>query len=527
LPPGPNVLDPVPSTGCGKPLTIATGQWVSQPAVCAPGVNNQGTPACQAIPPGSTVPAMATMGSPEYRGWWVQVPTGYDPKKPYTVIYDRQGCGDGNYFHAGADGYPFNMVDDGQAIQVGLDYDTYSDVPGCPDARDPQSNDLVFMPWLMNEIESTYCVDTTREWIAEYADDNSAAQQFDCAFPAKFRGQVIVTGSEPGAPGYPGGLPVCHPAPMAAFYVHDQNDTDDTYASILPGCARVLTQNGCSNTTCNPRDASLTTAYPVPAGVKLPLGSSCVQFNSCPAQYPVVFCLTQNQDHSDDQNWGVVTLFWDFISRSLPARACAAGQGNENGVCEPCPSGQTACNGFCVDEQTDSNNCGACGASCPLVGASCQGGVCGGCPIGEDPCPVVGGLIGKSTCLNEQTDPSNCGGCQNVCPTGVSCKSGTCNCPIAGQSASNGMCCPGGQTACNGSCIEVKNDPNNCGSCDTQCPSGSCVSGICVPCPAGEMGCFGACVNLNTDPQNCGGCGEECILDGSAPFCVGGVCSPN
>lgn len=127
-PEGGNVVVPgaIRSAGCGKAWSGATGQWVSQPAGCAQGRNNQGTPACQAVPPGSTVPATATMGSPEYRGWWVLVPTGYDPSKPYTVIYSAAGWGDPNFFHGGADGFPYQTVDGDNAILVGLDYDTYS-----------------------------------------------------------------------------------------------------------------------------------------------------------------------------------------------------------------------------------------------------------------------------------------------------------------------------------------------------------------------------------------------------------------
>jgi hypothetical protein len=502
----------VPSPGCGNALTIPKGQWVSQPTGCGPGMNNQGTAACQAIPPGSTVPVRAAMGSPEYRGWWVQVPTGYDPNKPYTVIYNAIACGDGNYFHAGQDGYPYSSVDNGQAILVGLDFDTFSVVPGCPDARDPQSNDLTFMPWLMNEIESTFCVDTSREWISEYANDASLAQQLDCALPDKFRGQVLVTGFEPGAPGYPSALPTCNPAPMAAFYVHDQGDTDATYGSILPGCSRVLKQNGCSNTTCNPLDKTLTTPYPVPAGVTPPAGTVCVQFNGCPAAYPVVFCVTQNQDHSDDQNWGVVTLFWDFINGVSPALPlCPAGQAYQNGECAPCPGGETACSSACVNEQNDPTNCGACGAVCP-IGGTCLGGTCA-CPIGDTIC--------SGACVDEQTDQNDCGACGMTCgllpdaappPAGVPiCNAGVCT-------------CPGGQAACAGLCVDEQTDPSFCGACDNACPGSApvCLDGVCsASCPDGGTPCGNACVNELTDPVNCGGCGIACESGGT---CQVGLC---
>lgn len=320
-----NPLAVRPSPGCGKALTVATGTWVSQPAGCAQGIDNQGTVECQAIPPGSTVPATATLGSPEHRGWWVYIPATYDPGKPYRVIFNAAGCGDNNWFNAGEDGYPYYNVDNGQAILVGLDYDTYSDVPSCYDNRSAQSNDFSFFPWLQNEIENEFCVDMSHEFFSGYLYSGAwVAQQLNCAFPEKLRGTVAVSGCEPGASGFPGAqFSPCVDKPSAAFYVHDFHDTDNTYACILPACARMLRQNGCITaagtpyTACNPLDATMTTPYPVPAGLQLPNGAVCNQFTGCPADYPVVFCTTYDQGPSDDQNWGVVPLLWDFMNDRL------------------------------------------------------------------------------------------------------------------------------------------------------------------------------------------------------------------
>ncbi len=396
---------PIPS-GCGKALTVATGMWVAQPVGCAQGMNNQGTAACQAIPPGGTVLAKATQGSPEYRGWWVYVPTGYDASRPYPVIYNAPGCFEGNgLFNAGEDGYPYNTVDNGQAILVGLDYDTYSEVPGCYDNRDPQSNDFTFFPWLQSQIESEFCVDKSHEFFSGYSSGAQLAQQLNCAFPDKLRGFASVTGCEPGSPAFPGAqYSPCVSKPTAAFFVKDFDDADNPYACILPACARVLAQNGCTTTTCNPLDTTTTTPYVVPKGVTPPAGTKCVSFNGCPAHYPVVFCVTYNQNHSDDQNWGVVPLFWSFMSQ-LDSSLCPTGQVYQNGACAPCPAGETACGVACVNEQTDSNNCGSCGTQC-LVGSSCQSGSCS-CPGGQTKCNGI--------CVSEPTDPGNCGACATRC----------------------------------------------------------------------------------------------------------------
>jgi hypothetical protein len=304
-------------SGCRKPWTHPTGSWVEVAGPQTPIVVNGKT----IQHPGALQPLASIVGpdDTELRGYWVLVPNNYDPTKEYRVIYDTSTCGAVDIYSAGADGYPYQSVDGDQAILVGLDYDTTSVEPDDYDTQNPKSNDLAFMPWLMNEVESTFCVDTKNEWVSSYTScDPSIAQQFDCAFPAKLRGQVIVGGIEPGAAGvaHAGSLPPCSPAPMAAFFVHDFNDPDMPYAGILPGCSRILAQNGCSNTKCDPLDPALTTPYPIPAGVTLPEGAVCNQFVGCPAADPVVFCVTANQGESDGQRWGVLPLFWSFIENN-------------------------------------------------------------------------------------------------------------------------------------------------------------------------------------------------------------------
>ncbi len=315
----------VKSTGCGTAPAIATGMWVRQPANCDQGAAEKN---CQAIPVGSTPvlpPAAPKSGDPEWRGWWVYLPSNYDPTKAYRVIYNGAGCFDADWFDAGNSVLPYNDVDGNDAILVGLDYDTYSDLLGCFDNRSPSSNDFKFMPWLMNTIETTYCVDTNHEFWSGYSSGGWVAQQFNCAFPDKLRGTAAVTGCEPGAAGYPGSQPPCVNKPSATFFIKDVNDTDNTYACILPACERMLTQNGCmvngAVPKCDPMDKTITTPYTVPTGVALPAktgaNSGCVSFNGCPADYPVVFCYTTNQSHNDSTGWGGPTLLWDWFSNKL------------------------------------------------------------------------------------------------------------------------------------------------------------------------------------------------------------------
>jgi peroxiredoxin len=171
-----------------------------------------------------------------------------------------------------------------------------------------------------------------------------------------------------------------------------------------------------------------------------------------------------------------------------------------------CPSGQTLCNGTCVNIATDPNNCGACGSKC-ASGQSCQAGVCfkESCPSGQTLC--------DGTCVNTATDPNNCGACGSKCASGQSCQAGVCF----------KESCPSGQILCNGTCVNTNTDPNNCGACGNTCASGqSCQAGACAQgCPSGQALCNGTCVNTNTDPDNCGKCGNTCA---SGELCQSGVC---
>jgi hypothetical protein len=328
---GPIASHPVlKSAGCGMIPTIATGQWVRQPMNCDQGAAEVN---CQPIPVGSTPVQMPAKGAPEWRGWWTYLPSSYDPSKAYRVIYNAINCGAPYGFNAGQGGLSYQHFDNDDAILVGLDYDTYSDLPGCYDYRSPNSNDFLFFPWLQAKIESEFCVDINHEFFSGYDSGAFVAQQFNCAFPDKLRGTIAVSGCEPGTASHPadpnpGAQPPCVSKPMAAFYAKDPNDQDETYACIIPACQRVLAQNGCmvngAVPKCDPQDKTSTSPYPIPASLANVVNAArvnlgCVQFNGCPADYPVVFCTYTDvtNRHGDTQSWGGPALYWDWMRNQL------------------------------------------------------------------------------------------------------------------------------------------------------------------------------------------------------------------
>ena len=83
------------------------------------------------------------------------------------------------------------------------------------------------------------------------------------------------------------------------------------------------------------------------------------------------------------------------------------------------------------------------------------------------------------------------------------------------------------RTCCYGGCVDLQNDPNNCGSCASFC-DGNCINGVCVDpcgnmCATDQTCCGGTCTNTTSDMNNCGACGSICDSEESNS-CVNGTC---
>jgi hypothetical protein len=200
----------------------------------------------------------------------------------------------------------------------------------------------------------------------------------------------------------------------------------------------------------------------------------------------------------------------------------AGGDADDAGGCDP---GLTACDGGCIDEQTDPAHCGGCGLACvaPVSGSAtgspkCSGGSCD--VTCDTTAPLDCAVTGGHACVNPQTDPQYCNTCSTHCPGGQTCKGGAC---VAA--------CGPGLTSCNGACVNLKSDPNHCNACGTICSplQMACSAGACAvfTCGAGLTSCavgsLTACANLMTDPTHCGTCATACAAN---QVCVAGVCKP-
>ncbi|MCB9598500.1 MAG: DUF4114 domain-containing protein [Sandaracinaceae bacterium] len=145
----------------------------------------------------------------------------------------------------------------------------------------------------------------------------------------------------------------------------------------------------------------------------------------------------------------------------------------ETGACEDLCAGRVCADGFeCLRGACVENNCYAMG--CP-VGELCRAGACAPDPCVDVSCPGETSYCRDGACVEV---------CDALCPTGQSCRDGTCQ-----VDACNGTCRTG-QTCVDGECLANECTPT-CGA-GRVCRGGTCVDNPCrgVRCPDGTM-CVG------------------------------------
>ncbi|KYF94352.1 hypothetical protein BE17_24785 [Sorangium cellulosum] len=217
--------------------------------------------------------------------------------------------------------------------------------------------------------------------------------------------------------------------------------------------------------------------------------------------------------------------------------ACAAGEVcNGAGECElSCQSGLVACDGTCVDPDTDRDHCGAAGdCSGASAGVACAAGeVCNG--AGECELSCQSGLVAcDGTCIDPDTDRDHCGATADCtgASAGVACSAGE----VCNGSGACELSCQSGLVACDSTCIDPGTDRDHCGasgdctgdSAGVACAAGEVCngSGACeLSCQSGLVACDGTCIDPGTDRDHCGASGD-CTGDSAGVACAAGeICN--
>jgi hypothetical protein len=98
----------------------------------------------------------------------------------------------------------------------------------------------------------------------------------------------------------------------------------------------------------------------------------------------------------------------------------------------------------------------------------------------------------QGECVNLSSDDQNCGSCGRACPDGHYCYKGEC---------AYREICRENEVKCGAwGCSDLQTDYFNCGACGVKCPSETPV----------QTCCNSTCRNLQSDPESCGTCGHAC-----------------
>jgi poly(3-hydroxybutyrate) depolymerase len=251
------------------------------------------------------------------RTFWVRVPANYDANKAYPLIYVGQGCG--GYQAANTSTlalYKESLGGNEQAIYVALDIPEDHVNMDCYDNKGGlQAQEWEAFQLFTRFVDSNYCVDTSRIYVAGYSTGGWLSNMWGCYFGSqpdpmfdkrKFapeyhvRAQASVTGGEPDE------QPSC--GPVAAIWLHDLGDTGNVIDLNKSALSRVGKTNKCKT------DYDMAPQAPWHDEVKAIGPGICKRFTDCsnPA-LPVVFCTTTGLGHASQDSRAIPAfkLFFD------------------------------------------------------------------------------------------------------------------------------------------------------------------------------------------------------------------------
>ncbi|HVU52125.1 MAG TPA: hypothetical protein VHL80_15610 [Polyangia bacterium] len=236
------------------------------------------------------------------RTYYVRLPMNYDGTTPNRVVYLGPGCG-GNTATDVLRIYANSMND---AILVAVI--PLAEFGACFDET-VNSVEYPYFDAVHKKIESSFCVDPTRQFYAGFSTGARLGYMLDCAFPDVLRATASIQGGLPS-------LPTCKKNPIAMLTVSDTTETGNPYSQAVQATQRVFAQqNGCTGSFVSPMppaDGMSTKPYDPMATPLMANTPVCVTYAGCPAAYPIIFCTTTNAGHITYEPWSDQAL-WNFF----------------------------------------------------------------------------------------------------------------------------------------------------------------------------------------------------------------------
>ncbi|AUX46027.1 hypothetical protein SOCE26_075300 [Sorangium cellulosum] len=238
-----------------------------------------------------------------------------------------------------------------------------------------------------------------------------------------------------------------------------EDDVPCTVDRCLGGrCASEADNTRCPGGRCDPARGTCTTQKACATPADCVDADPCTQEERCDVSLRQ--CVFEGLDGDGDDELPVICGGTDCDDDD-PRNASA--------LDERCDDADNNCDGT-ADEGEGSALCGAEGATC--VSGRCE------CPVGQGYCPLE--AASGFHCIDVQSDGENCGACGRSCPAQTTCVGGQCTCAE-------------GLALCGSTCVDLSRNELHCGACGEACNGRDCIDGVCTLCgELGEPCCNGA-----------------------------------
>lgn len=294
-----DITTPLGSDGCGKAFTF----------------DQQTRSVCTQGKKASSCADKLIDGTPKCGSWSVErefrvnLPAGYDPTKPYTLLIEGPGCGG-----SADDVYPINASTQSPVIRVGIrpgpNSTGHATNPeqGCFDDREgDDSIDWVFYEQLYDTLNAELCFDRHRVFVGGHGSGGTLANELAGKYAGDnvrpVRGAMVYAGYWPADPAY---LPTLSDAPVAGIWLHATSDATTPFQSTERAVSRAMQLAHCPG-----GDYEHAQFENFPIGASLP-DSTCQRITGCGPLYPLVVCPLPTAGQSIHET-EVVPAFTEFL----------------------------------------------------------------------------------------------------------------------------------------------------------------------------------------------------------------------